>query len=437
VKKYILLILAVFTAAILTACTTVGIDELYQLPRQAADDLELQAMLDQIIGSGAQYAAPAAGQNRQSVQRHDIDGDGTDEVLAFFRQKGQERLQIYIFREIGGTYEVASVIEGDGTSIGSITYADMNGDGASALVVGWRTGAELQMLGVYEMTDLQPKTVLLTDYTSYTVGDLNRDGCTDLLVLSHDTALETGTVNCYRFQGGQEPTRTTAALSPGMTAVNHVRLGTLTGGEPALFVTGDYEEGRVITDIFAMPDDVLKNISAGADGISTETLMTYPTTSSAAIDLVDINGDGVLEIPAAVQLGDGLESGFYLLYWYRFDITGNREHVLTTYHNYTDGWYFEIPDTWQEILTLHRVDSAGERALIFTLRTGEEPQEVMAVYTLTGDNKLNKAGEGNRFTLYIDGNNIYAAEILADIDVGLTQEQIQSAFHIIVPAWDA
>lgn len=437
-KKLIpIFLVALFTVA-LAGCSTAGVEQLYQLPQQSENYLDLQAKVDQIIAGGAQYAAPTAGQNRQSIQLYDIDGDGTDEALAFFRQTGREKLQIYIFNQIDDTYQKASVIEGNGTAIESITYCDLNGDGISELIVGWRTSAELQSLGLYEMTDFQPESVLLTGYSDYTTGDLNADGHDDLIVLSHDTAKKTGTVECYYYAGSHEPKRATAAISPGTTAVSKLRLGTLTGGESALFITGDYEEGKVITDIFAFVDGVFKNISAGEDGISAETLMTYPSTSSAAIDLTDINDDGILEIPAAVQLGDGLESGFYLLYWYRFDISGAKEHVLTTYHNYSDSWYVEIPEAWEGVLFLRRVDNvSGERALIFSLQQDDTLVDVMAIYTLTGDNKQDKAAEGNRFTLYTEGDYIYAAEFFDDVDSGMTEESLETAFHLIVSAWDA
>ena len=49
-----------------------------------------------MLALGAEYAPPQAGSNLPQVQMVDLDGDGTDEALAFFRVSSEERpLRIY------------------------------------------------------------------------------------------------------------------------------------------------------------------------------------------------------------------------------------------------------------------------------------------------------------------------------------------------------
>ena len=41
--------------------------------------------------------------------------------------------------------------------------------------------------------------------------------------------------------------------------------------------------------------------------------------------------------------------------WAQYDERGYRNHVLTTYHNASDGWYLEIPEGWRAV---HLVQAA-------------------------------------------------------------------------------
>ena len=114
-------------------------EELYALPELPAKYTELNAQLNAILEDGAEYAAPASGTNIQPVQLMDLNGDGQQEALAFFRKTEDEKpLKIYIFSARGDSYEQSAVIEGSGASVYSVVYSDLDGDGRTELIVGWR-----------------------------------------------------------------------------------------------------------------------------------------------------------------------------------------------------------------------------------------------------------------------------------------------------------
>ena len=112
-------------------------EELYSLPQLPAEYTELNNCINQVIESGAEYAAPVSGSNIQSVQLEDLNGDGEEEAVAFFRNTADEKpLKIYIFTAEEETYRQTAVIEGTGTSIYSIAYEDLDQDGWKELLVG-------------------------------------------------------------------------------------------------------------------------------------------------------------------------------------------------------------------------------------------------------------------------------------------------------------
>ena len=153
----------------LSACTapklTLDPEELYALPELPERYTALNKQLSAIQESGAEYAAPVSGSNIQPVQMVDLDGDGREEALAFFRQSdGEKPLKIYVFTDNGDSYAQTAVIEGSGLAVYSIAYSDMNGDGRMEIIVGWRVSMELQALAVYALEPDGARELMRTNY---------------------------------------------------------------------------------------------------------------------------------------------------------------------------------------------------------------------------------------------------------------------------------
>lgn len=152
-KRYICLVgLLALLAAALTGCgfSDDSVEELFTLPRMAEEYTGLTQELETLITQGYEYASPTGGRNIQSVQMADLDGDGQQEALAFFRMSSDEKpLKIFVFKIEGGSYARYCTIESSGTAIDSVYYQDLNGDGRRELIVGWRISAEVQTVAVY------------------------------------------------------------------------------------------------------------------------------------------------------------------------------------------------------------------------------------------------------------------------------------------------
>ena len=153
---------------------TLDPEELYALPELPERYTALNQQLSAIQEGGAEYATPVSGSNIQPVQMMDLDGDGREEALAFFRQSdGEKPLKIYIFAADGDSYRQVAVIEGSGLAIYSVAYSDMNGDGKMEIIVGWRVSMELQALTVYTLEKDGIRELARSDYVKYAVADLS------------------------------------------------------------------------------------------------------------------------------------------------------------------------------------------------------------------------------------------------------------------------
>ena len=202
----------------LSACTapklTLDPEELYALPELPERYTALNKQLSAIQESGAEYAAPVSGSNIQPVQMMDLDGDGREEALAFFRQgDGEKPLKIHIFTaDDDNSYRQAAVIEGSGLAIYSVDYSDIDGDGRMEIIVGWRVSMDLQALAVYSLEPDGARELMRTNYVKYAVADLNKDGKREMTVLRANQDGE-GVADCYVSKNGVLTLRSSVLVS--------------------------------------------------------------------------------------------------------------------------------------------------------------------------------------------------------------------------------
>ncbi|MCI8651022.1 MAG: hypothetical protein HFF05_01085 [Oscillospiraceae bacterium] len=454
--------LGVLTAGLcllLSGCFFRGVHELYAIPQPPKDYEALQARLSEVVAQGGEYAAPLTGEMIQSVQLQDLDGDGNQEAIAFFRLPSEEKpLKIYIFRPVGEEYETLAVIEGAGTAINSVDYVQMDEDPFKEVVVSWQMTAQVHSLAAYSVSAEQVEELIRTDYDSYQIVDLDQDNQQELLVFRTPIG-DVPQAEYYDFDGvldmaGVAPLSTGAYTGPDgaikSSYLQELQSGYLADRIPAAFATSSYGGNGTITDIFAIRDGKLCNVTLDPEtGESGETVRYYTQVSQQ-----DINGDGIVELPQPVPLLDYRISAdtvsFWLIHWRQFDIQGQAQQVFTTYHNDRDGWYFILPEAWENNVTLSRSDlpGGGERSVTFSYWTGEEgvdPLPFLTIYKLAGTNRISRAKAGERFLLYPlnaldrpeEASTIYAAEFRGGWDCGLTQEQVRERFAIIRTDWYA
>ena len=406
-----------------------GIDQYFSLPQPAEEYLQLQQLIDQEIAAGSEYAAPTRGSFRQSVQLTDLDGDGVDEALAFFRS-ADRNLKINIYFVAGKEYRQVLSIEGEGRAIGSIDFADLDADGHTDLIVAWQIAAGMNLLSVYSLRNWSGEMLLSTDSSEFITGDMNGDGLDELLVIRGGSP-GIYLADMYSFNSDREPQATSAALSSGIYELRRVRNVKLSGATPALMVESTLDNGDLVTDLLVCRDGSLINLTLNRGTGISETRRSYSLLYSQ-----DIDGDGVTEIPHPRQLYSQGEEVHWSIAWYRYDSYGRAVIALTTYHCVPDGWYFILPSGWESGLTVRRDDSIpGERAVILSrLGTDGKVNDLLIVYTITGENRSDRARLENRFVLLEDSATVYAAQLLSD---SLTQDAVARRFNRIFTEWSS
>lgn len=418
---------------LLSGCFMRGTEELYCVPKRSNAYLNLQEMVETAIGEG-EYCAPISGDNRQAIQQADLDGDGKDEYIVYARTGEEKPLKIFVFQNSGDSFILRHTLEGEGSAFDRVYYEQIDGVGGMELVVGRRVSDQVpQALTVYSFRTEEIAELVSTNYTDYTVCDVDADGLSDLFVIRSDTEQRNAVAEMYRWQNGELVRENEADLSAPSENYKRTVIGSLSDGTPAFFVASSYGENSIITDVLALSGGAFRNITLSDEsGTSTSTVRNYYVYSA------DIDGDGITEIPNTELLPsvsyDAQTENQYLIIWSSVSPDGSRIEKLRTYHNYTDGWYLTLPKGWTgNLVVSRRVQGISMGYVFYKLNAEGKTERFLSIYEISGETSADDLNSGNG-TLLATWNGV---SYVAFADRGgpaaaISQEELQAMFHSIV-----
>ena len=296
-KKTAFLMMLTLLLGVLSAC---GIDstveDLFTLPRVPDEYTGLSQQIDQLLSDGYEYAPPTVGQNIQAVQLEDLNGDGAQEAVVFLRKSNDEKpMKILVFEKLDDSYELLCTVESSGSSIDSVYYEDLTGDGRNELVVGWKISSTVQTVAVYNI-GREAIPLMSSSYTRFVVQELNSYDPPGLFVLRSDND-GMPVAEIYTWQTNILAVTYRCGLSSTMADLSRgsVVKGALSSGKPAVFITGINDNNMAVTDILTY-EVYWGVINLTADASSGKTTVIYPYHQLIPQDM---NDDGVTEVPRA------------------------------------------------------------------------------------------------------------------------------------------
>ena len=427
-KRIALAGLALAGALLLGGCSAPSsAEELFTLPQLPLEYSDLSRQINALIEQGYEYASPTGGRNIQSVQMVDLDGDGDEEAVAFFRRSTDEKpLKIIVFSANGEKYERFCTIESSGTAVESVYYQDLTGDKQLEMVVGWRIAADVQTVAAYSVQK-DPKVLMQSGYVRYSLEDLNGDGMPSLLVFHPDDD-GNSVAEFYSWQDETLSVSYSATLSGTMVDLTrgNVVSGRMANRRAAVYVTGVTEDAQAVTDIITFHfGRGLINVALDPQTGSSGAVFPY-----AQLRPQDINVDGVVEVPAPKVDREGQPTG--IVDWMAYDGEGRAKLTMTTYHNLSGGWFFTLPKEWHGRVTVTTAERNNEIQTIFSVNG----RDVGVIYTLVGENRENRALRGNRQVIKRQPGTVYAGEVLPDgAKAGLTDVILRQNFNLISNEW--
>lgn len=429
--KWICLLLLM--AALLLAGCSSTVYEMYQLPKRSEKFTNLQTVMDSVM-TGLEYCAPIGGENQQTVQIADLDGDGFNEYILFARGSAEKPLQIFIFTRNGEEYVLADTIACNGSAFEQVEYVRLNGRPGYEMVVGRQVSDQvMRSVSVYTMVDGKMEQLMTAGYSKFLCSDLDGNEIGELLLLRPgDSDSDNGVAELYSFDGGILNRSPQVNMSAPADKIKRIILGNLEDGGTAVFVASDVESSAIITDVYAVVDGIFTNISfSGESGNSVQTLRNYYVYAD------DIDNDGILELPSLINMHTKDWSTFqdqYIIRWYSLNSDGTEVDKMYTYHNFVGGWYLQLDSLLAERFVVSQKGNSYEFSIWD--QAGKYTQKVMTIYMLTGQKREELAVSDNRFVVYRGESMIFAANLeVASAAYGMNKESLKGAFHLILQDW--
>lgn len=434
-RRKILLPLLLAAVLLLSGCAMRTVEMMYEVPKRSEAYAKLQSAIDGAM-AGLEYSAPTSGENQQTVQMADLNGDGVSEYLVFTKGSTENPLHILIFRQVGEEYELMTTIESRGSAFERVEYVDIDDQPGLEIVVGRRVSEQVQgAVSVYSFAGEEEARLLLsTGYSKFLTCDLDSDSRNELMVLnSGESSADNGVAVLYSFQAGAMERSAEVDLSEPADCIRRIMVSRLHGGIPAVYVASSADESAIITDVFAMKDGVFTNVSfSNESGTSVQTLRNYYVYAD------DIDDDGILELPSLITMhtltAARSDEAQYLIRWFAMDLEGGEVDKLYSFHNFQGGWYLELDSQWADHVSVEQTEN-GYRFYVWN-KTYSLATEVVRIYTLTGNDREEQAQKDGRFLVCRAEGVVYAAKITEEAArYGINEDSLISAFHLIQKDW--
>ncbi len=441
--KKLLPALLALVLALMSGCMIPSGDELLAAPKPSANYQNLQNELEKLLASGVTYAAPAKGENRSSIQRIDLDGDGVDEAITFFRGANSatsNNFEVFVYKkQDDDKYVCTGSIQGSGTAIQSVEYPAITPAGKRGMLIAW----QLQTEGTNALTmcdfdeNCVPGVLLETEYIAMELTDLTSNGAKDLLLLTNDQNGKR-VARMYGYSGRELRLAGEAASSEEIVSVERIKNGRVKDGVPAVFAEGKTASGvGLSTDIFVYSHRTLRNLAL--DGEDNTLMSTYRPVS---VYSMDINSDGVTELPRAVLMAGYTDASspdaVFMLDWYVYSVDKSPELVRTTYQNISDAWTFRIDDAWHDVITASKSNESSISTVSFYECAGEGRIELFSISCATGTIREYYADRTDLVQLGQTSKAVYYARLPEQGQTGtikLSELDLKARFSLVTQDW--
>ena len=437
-KKALILILTLTLLFAASGCSLYEgeISDLFQPPRLGEEQQALLEALRSAIGGEYTLKHPHTGPYRSSFIFADMDGDGEDEAAVFCLLSGMTTVQLHFFDSVDDKWTHVTEINADCSEVYRCELADIDGDGAFELAVGWdimlsestrNSDASAKGLSIYGFSDEGYKQLFSAPYSYMLKVNLNSNVSDEIAVISTsgDPEVEGETPKTFftviESRNGAIVAERSAELYGGVSSYVNMLGGKIGDGSPAVFLDARLNNGEYVTQ-------VIQYGGYGGDSLALlfPALSENPTLRTSAVYCMDIDQDTIIEFPICSPLPDYDADSPTVRY--RTDWCTVENGILTTdissIVSLSYGFYIKVLEENRLTMT---VDVNPEEALFTVLNangslTGDP---IFYIKRFAEDDGANAAAEGYTI-LFRSGGYMITAKTAAETFNGreLTMDEI-------------
>lgn len=453
-KRITAVVMAVLMAFFMSGCKFFGSDfsSLLLAPKAPSELNEIQnTFLDSINGDyNIEY--PTSGDYRNGMLQFDLDGDGLREVFIFYstaNDDGTKTMHLSFLALQKGEWQLCSDLQVVASGVKFIEFYDLNNNGVFEVVAGWDSYLSGEtVLTVYCLESGSLIQRMRENALAYCVYDPDDDDRQEILVLGmteqqpavpDDNSMpvvKVANASLYKFNANEISLIGRCSLDSTVESYGEPREMKLNTKTQAVIIDGRKPNGSMLTEAVVWDGKKLSNPFFNEE--IGRNIVTYRDSSISSLDW---NGDGIVEIPSMRLLpsitSDGDNKAVYLTCWMQYKSAGAFARVGSSIINTVDNYYVDIPDEWENKITVVRkVDKKQRIVYLWDEENMILADEIFRVQVFTRGEweKEVSSPENTLVELTRDETNVYVGSVneAPDGDIALTIKELKNSFHLIL-----
>lgn len=294
-------IILVFVILFFTSCNFIepNIENLLEPPKLTEEQRDISAAIQTAIGSKDYVLKyPKTGDNRSAYSFVDLNGDGEEEAVLFYKLPGEdETTRMLILARVDGSWQALEDWYGAKNEVLSVQFAPVMESLRNDIIVCWADENSRNFTAtLYHFNNENHLERLFSDTGQYLyICDSDENGLNELIILNGATT-ENPTIQLARRRNMQSVMLSNKILLNTMVRdFEKVTFGKTTDGKPAVFIDELISGGMLATEVIVLDDLKLNNLMYSIENHEE----VFAATIRYSNYCEDIDGDGFIEIPCS------------------------------------------------------------------------------------------------------------------------------------------
>lgn len=298
-----------------------AVEDRLRPPRVSGQEALLK-VLDGYLPGGYLLTFPRSGELREAFLFEDMDGDGRQEAICFYRRP-EENTHVLVLCRDGETWLPLYDVQGGSTDVDWVTWGRMI-DGGKQLLVGWGiyNNSRDRQLVLYSLDARGFSSRFEAVCAAACMGDIMGTGRDSLMVFTIDSDKSSVNAAVYAYEQSGMVQQASVDLDGYIRSFGRPKLAQMAKGKYGVFVDGFKDAASITTELVYWENGHLNapfyNPEANAN---TTTVREGQRTSTLTGG--DVNGDGIWEWPQNRRLIGyqtvDVDKAQWLTIWMRFD----------------------------------------------------------------------------------------------------------------------